>query len=129
MMKLSEAIRLGSMVHPQGIGKLRSVNLSNEVISTCALGAAYVASGLDIVTHTDNYDELIQLYPILSKRVIQPLLGTGMELVHLIYWLNDSQRWTREAIADWVQTIEDEAEVKTHEVRSTCQDEREMVAV
>lgn len=57
-MKLSEAIRVGAKIHPQGTGDFRTYNVkrrwwhtffgkSVEEVKTCALGAAIEAQGCD----------------------------------------------------------------------------------
>lgn len=112
-MKLSTAIRLGSMMKPQGFGGLIDIHASR----TCAMGAAYEAIGIEL-------GRLVGLPPTSSKRELQaatarqgwdgvlmvprqcPICDHKSEWLPLIH-LNDYHRWTREAIADWVQTIED----------------------
>jgi hypothetical protein len=95
-MKLSEAIRLGAMLKPQGFG---SFNTNKS--TSCALGAAANAVGI-------TCQELCLFFPILKKRVKHPMtvFHVRRRIFCLIYYLNDSSRWTREQIADWVETIE-----------------------
>lgn len=101
-MKLSEAIRLGAMLKPQGFDHYE------EDGHTCAVGAARDAGG------DKAHAQWIQLEAQLKGRC--PLCGpvyTEDELfgtytpVSVVPHLNDFHRWSREQIADWVQTIED----------------------
>lgn len=93
-MKLSEAIRLGAMMGKQAFGRAYGANGS-----ACANGAAMQAVG--------GYSIWVE-WPWLRTDVTCPackLSGTtGVAIAHL----NDIHRWTREAIADWVATIEPE---------------------
>jgi hypothetical protein len=111
-MNLSDAIRLGAMIRPQAFGDLF---LDHE---SCAMGAAYEAAGL-MDEHTERRLELVPLqrwddltratFPILkTKGVGCPMCGhdDGLGLAFVISHLNDRHRWTREQIADWVETVE-----------------------
>ena len=104
MLKLSEAIRLGSMLHPQGFGKWWDGK------GTCAIGAAARAIGIRVELgehfrtrrHIDvwpwAWDEIIKSCPVCSRGPVHT--------AHIIVHLNDQHRWTRERIAEWVATIE-----------------------
>lgn len=113
-MKLSEAIRLGAMLRPQGFGRLHGNG------KTCALGAAMSAAGwseedLD-KSPTTVQPSFFEAFPILSKRVTVPEKGHERSLWYAISLeLNDSCRWTRERIADWVETIEPNETEARHE--------------
>lgn len=96
MMRLSEAIKLGAMLHPQGFGGMHV----ND--GTCALGAAEDA-GFNVnalVDETINCAHRGQ--HTACPECAHPCCGVGGVVVHL----NDCHRLTREAIADWVATIE-----------------------
>lgn len=112
-MKLSEAIRLGSMLKPQGRRHLCAFK------KTCALGAALDAIGqLDAFRPepSDAYSQLIEIWPVLSLSVSMPLnVPSWMQrgddtLLKTIWLLNDSASWTREQIADLVASQEALAE-------------------
>jgi len=123
-MKLSEAIRLGAMLRPQGryciLGKA----------GTCALGAALEAAGhLDEwkrlhVLGSDKMNEFWFKREIWSdfrySMSVHPVNSHVQAPVHdIIVELNDAHLWTRERIADWVATIEPQDEPPTqptHEV-------------
>lgn len=111
-MKLSEAIRLGSMMKPQGFYRL-----FDHRGHTCAMGAACEAIGVDL-------QEMFALsVHVGSAKIMNKYIESGWgELIRQqapcpecgfidgylpITHLNDTHRWTREAIADWVETIED----------------------
>jgi hypothetical protein len=105
MMRLSDAIRLGAMTGPQTMGALR------RETRTCALGAAYVAAGILNKGDRASMATALAAFPILGAAAACPhcawtLRGGSVTVAYLILHLNDHHRWTREAIADWVQTLE-----------------------
>lgn len=108
-MKLSEAIRLGAMLKPQGFG-----HIDND--GTCALGAAYDALG-KLNDKGFYYEQLMTVFPILriADRVACPVCHQprGMFQLATIPHLNDDHLWTRERIADWVEQIEQQQEQQT----------------
>jgi hypothetical protein len=106
MIPLSEAIRLGAMLGPQAFEKV----YNRRTKGTCAFGAAMLAA-----THLKagdleyGYPEAV--WPWMKQFDIPcPVCGESEKrFVSIIsHHLNDTHRWTREAIADWVQTIEDQ---------------------
>lgn len=87
--KLSEAIRIGAKIRPQGFTDLFADGKS------CALGAAYEGATGSMCA---NYE-----YGKITKQF--PVIGNGSSLNSLgekIYRMNDYQRKTREQIADWL---------------------------
>ena len=96
-MKLSDAIRLGAMLKPQGRGCLEMNGHS------CALGAALDAIGH--LGHQYGGQILREHWPYLETEVCGPLRLMG-RLYRVIVDLNDDHGWTREQIADWVATVE-----------------------
>lgn len=113
-MKLSEAIRLGAMLKPQGFGGYFVYG------KTCAMGAALDAIGQLRTTYGHSADApevdfrhyrlaLNAAFPLLAMEPVAcPRCGFATRgLVEAIQHLNDApHRWTREQIADWVETIE-----------------------
>lgn len=100
-LKLSEAIRLGAMLKPQGFGELYGTDDQGQVTS-CVVGAAfdggYVTPPVEWeLTHSTDC-------PVGGKPLCYTMRRAALDemLVHL----NDSHRWTREQIAAWVETIE-----------------------
>jgi hypothetical protein len=107
-MKLSEAIRLGAMLKPQCRGEFYKDG------KTCALGAALDASGIgDFGLKYASDDDVVDRWPISDLRIQRH--GLTRTLRNHIVRLNDSDRWTREQIADWVATIEAQNEAPTAE--------------
>lgn len=103
-MSLSSAIRLGAMLKPQGrgIASMRSADAS------CALGAAADALGLADV---NKYSRLRATWPVLDQRLGCPVCGHPPPpgtVVAVLWHLNDTHWWTREQIADFVETLESE---------------------
>ena len=114
-MKLSEAVRVGAMLRPQGVGayftKRYFVSPENnfgegECTRSCALGAAYEATfgQTDVTVDPGQDGAMRKAYPVLNRRI-------GVVDLHLwITNLNDREGWTRTQIADYVAIIEDYAE-------------------
>jgi hypothetical protein len=112
-MRLSEAIRLGAMLRPQGFGELWTGGpqaLNGEIVETpvrsCALGAAYDAIGqgyTDPVRAVPAEWELLIVFTLVRCPVHQ---RAKSQVGAIIGHLNDCHRWTREQIADWVETLE-----------------------
>lgn len=111
-MKLSEAIRLGSMLRPQAIGGRRPVQvkgwrgwiLGEHTTGTCVLAAAADAVGLK------DWMDCVNYFPIAMHPVEHPIDGFPGRVYSIAYRLNDNHRWTRERIADWVESVEMAAE-------------------
>lgn len=134
-MKLNEAIRLGAMMKPQAFGELRGRRLKTgwrgwflrerEAV-TCAWGAALDAHHLPtkMVPRSERLSQLrgaisepegamveVSCVPdewsVLYMPVVCPACSGFPESVfNLIAHLNDTHYWTRERIADWVETLE-----------------------
>lgn len=130
-MKLSEAIRLGATVSHQIYGALKDRNGG-----TCAWGSALHAIGiLDRVNMLCTLqDEQLPKDWVLLKGEISfcpeevcrfhdhtnPLFDMEGCIAHL----NDEHKWTREQIADWVQTIEDQLEQSSSEAKAEQKEEQ-----
>lgn len=101
-MKLSEGMRLGSMLKPQ------AVNDFVTEVGTCAISSAMDACGrLDVMRNCLRVPaECYKRFPILGTNATCPVSGRLMAVATLILCLNDVHLWTREQIADWVETIE-----------------------
>ena len=113
-MKLSEAIRLGAVMHPQIYRSLRSP------LGTCALGAVGFALGcLDSLDTTVDWKSTADFYRVTNKEIglhICPVCQytpqpTSDQNRLLIAHLNDDHRWTRECIADWIEIHEIQTEI------------------
>lgn len=109
-MKLSEAIRLGAMLKPQGR------ELYIDAGKTCAVGAALDAIGV-LDWFLAQGGDPTDWFPELSRDINRPpnsrcpISGCDdsdarFNIASTIFHLNDDHRWTREQIADWVETIE-----------------------
>lgn len=120
-MKLSEAIRLGAMLKPQGAG---SGSAKPHADATCALGAAIESAGL---SYDHDFTSVRERWPFVSAvRLACPLrdertiyqhgmvchtfFAQSRQLLDLIWHLNDAHGWSRERIADWVESIERQQE-------------------
>ncbi len=123
-MKLSDAIREGAKLRPQGFGDFFGVwgTLEKpETFTSCAVGAALEVS-IPLVAQllaSGSVDgvlgfrglEALETFPALKRQGIgcpvpdcKDEYGTefGQILLNVIAHLNDVHRWTREQIADWL---------------------------
>jgi hypothetical protein len=100
-MRLSEAIRLGALLKPQGFN-----DYWDGDGNSCAIGAAADALGVPM--------ERLAALENQHKRVLeQPCPACDRQIQYgesTVTHLNDDHRWTRERIADWVETIEARSE-------------------
>ena len=108
-MKLSEAIRLGSMTSLQAFGMMKNYGNGN----TCALGAAREAIGLDAWCAIewplqDVACPVCQEVRFVLSSAIRDYSCSG--LFYAIAHVNDVHRWTRPQIADWVELQEQQLE-------------------
>lgn len=105
-MYLSDAIRQGSKLRPQGFNKLFSKDLSGNITS-CAMGAAYevVLGGFcrDTLVISRKVNEL-GWGSLLQKTTEIECELCGMEKT--ISHLNDYHMLTREDIADYIEELE-----------------------
>ena len=104
-MRLSEAIRLGAMWSPQTRGAF--FQRQGQEVATCALGAAFVASGA-------KANAWVRDWPILHAVVRPAELPDDLQdrlyalrVIDVIIALNDSAGWTRTMISDWVERFEE----------------------
>lgn len=105
-LSLSQAMRLGSMLRPQAFGDYQDGQ------GTCALAAAYEAVNQD-PENDDGGDPFGGIPERVNQRCQCPACkrieyadDCGFAMGYVIAHLNDDHRWTREQIADWVETIE-----------------------
>lgn len=110
-MKLSEAIRLGSMASDQVSGEFWQDG------RTCAQGAALLAIGrLDTIIGTKNHHHMREAWPWISTMAVpcpvalcpahRHVSSVQVLLPHLNNDLPWGHGWAREAIADWIATLE-----------------------
>lgn len=91
---------------------------------SCALGAAWEGAGFEPEWIFSSSPFLSRYFPILKVQVKLPagasvLLSTrrGLTMSTIIVGLNDLCGWSREAIAEWVKTIEDKTTREKWEAR------------
>ncbi len=108
-MKLSEAIRLGSSMIPEGV-----------YYSNCAIGAAVAAIGKNFhynssIPRIPVYIIAEQTWPWLLQTYTNPKYGNRLSAKSIIGNLNGfftrEGQWSRTHIADWVATIEPQENV------------------
>jgi hypothetical protein len=111
-MTLSDAIRLGSMLTPKGLGGWM------DGYGRCALAAASEAAGVqprsryDVMTGavrpSVDYSALAQRFPVLDQPALHPMRKdrADVDVCDVIWSLNDCWDWSREDIAAWLEAIE-----------------------
>jgi hypothetical protein len=119
-MKLSEAIREGAKETFPGTVAMFSLRSSSGALEACALGAAYYGRFGNPTKPEDFrgwdgrirpsaeapfYKQLSAQWPELLTEVEYPLGLIPGQLQKAIYMLNDNHNWTREQIADWVESL------------------------
>jgi hypothetical protein len=114
-MKLSEAMRKGSELRPQGFGSMFTfsprVPEEFDCVASCALGAAYEAVHREYKLAPQNSALLYADFPVLATPCEAPcecsdVKFLGSDVRDCIVHLNDSHMTTREEIADWVEQFE-----------------------
>jgi hypothetical protein len=117
-MMLHEAIRLGAMLKPQAFGT------QYDGRGTCANGAALDACGV-LEDALRARTSVGFLFPITEQKTSRcPQCGLRSDSCAktfggLIAHLNDDHRWTREEIADWVQSVEEKDNKRIESARAT----------
>lgn len=113
-LKLSTLIREGiALDGPQIKKKYFSVDENGKITGCCAYGAAMIAYTKRLRRdHTQSFAILDSpmLADVLgiSQVTVNPPVGLNIlnnSLVQIIYHLNDRAGWTREQIADWVESV------------------------
>lgn len=138
-MKLSEAIREGSKMHPQSDSGWNDRGPDGQV-RTCTLMAAALAAGLyewydgqfiyGIHATEGDYSEDKRTGERPSKSVMAPAewmvvtlalelppcacarFGIKDEVMPIIWHLNDVHHWSREAVAEWIEIVENVIEAR-----------------
>lgn len=108
-MKLSEAIRLGSTLKPQHYsGKAFFITIRNGFMylrktqCSCVLGAAIDAAGLrgNAIKKDKGWPREWGMTKPQDCPACEKRDTLGIVIIHL----NDNHRWTRECIADWIES-------------------------
>lgn len=125
-LRLSEAIRLGSLLVPQCFDRTFSYDTEDdaraEPTHACAIGAAMLALGLkeeNIVNEDIIGDrwpwttailgcdlQPVPSHPVLGRRHNWSVCSNLFTIAQYVAHLNDCHRWTREEIAGWIETQE-----------------------
>jgi hypothetical protein len=113
---ISDDIREGSKTTTQCFQQY-TILMVGEHRMTCALGAACLAKGYPNLHRDGGAQGLRRYWPELDEMVLWPdeVINKGFngynksrrhDLMTVIIGLNDRYRWTREKIADWIDTLE-----------------------
>ena len=121
-MRLSDAMRIGAAIRPQCQGGMFRTS-SKGIKYSCAVGA--IMEGLTGRSDITVDDFLYATFPIFSKKVSCPVNHQTMmvptaSLGAIIIHLNDNHGWTRERIADWIDTIDIVPEPIVEEEELVC---------
>ena len=103
-MKLSEAIIKGC----EGTRKLR-YQLSDGKYGCCVIGAACRGAGIEVEDDFGAWRMALRSvhrrFPILSQVAIHPITGGRESVTGICMDLNDSRRWPRLSIAEWIANV------------------------
>ena len=132
-MKLSEAILFGSMITEPTTGDEFFGDHDGVVCRACAYGAAWVALvGTDArVLRDDGHPTMLSYFPILKHKATCPVC-TDNRMVAPVVWVDnrdecwswlanvishlfEEHHWSRERIAAWVATIEEQSAITATE--------------
>lgn len=113
--KLSEAIREGAKLRPMGTEAYFSFDYDSGKVCSCVLGAALEGALEGQIKDAEDIDgmnishSLIEHWPVLGE-LWSPFKGStfvyaGYSLLNVIAEMNDSGKFTREEIADWLESI------------------------
>lgn len=119
-MRLSEAIRLGAMALPEAHGPIIEWGAGNKPCGACLLGSVLFALRGDTLTfkeyHSSNGFGVEGVEALIASRwpwVTTPVhkhpqcdFTDETELPMRMMLLYEFNGWTRERIADWVETLE-----------------------
>lgn len=99
-MKLWEAMLKGAKMGPQTFSMFHRFKDNGS----CALGAAALGSAFE-------YGQFRDVFPAVEMQTVSPCpclrVSNRNNVGDIVIHLNDWHRWSREAIAEWVKTIED----------------------
>lgn len=100
-MKLSEAMRLGSIATTQADGHWSKDDPDSEGgMAMCALSTAWYA----LTGHGDNDASNSALTDLLSRyQVTNPVTGEAGDVMSTVVDLNDQWKWNRTQIADFLE--------------------------
>ena len=103
--KLSEAIRIGAAKRPQGKGNYFPLS-KEHVVCSCVLGAALEGAMGRLRVQSLIAKELYEIFPILSETTSlqTQTIDVSGTLFEVCATLNDTFNWTREQIADWLES-------------------------
>ena len=127
MNRLSLALRSGSLISKQITHKL-----SDGEDGRCAVGAIGLITGNDFYPNTTYFtdkrnslqiENLFKLFPQLDTKYLSPTSKYKLCLISIIVYLNDNKGWSREKIADWIDTLY--SDLPTYKVNEDIKESKE----
>lgn len=102
-MKLSEAMRLGSIATTQSVGSWSKDDPNSEGgKAMCAMSTAWYA----LTGHGGNDANNSALTDLLERHAVSnPVSGEAESVASVVIDLNDQHKWSRTQIADWLESI------------------------
>lgn len=101
--KLSDLMRIGAKA-----GNQLYFNLMDENKNSCAVGAIIIGAYPDVRSGYGEahfkWAELVDRFNT-AKRIMNPVTGLHDSVTCVIIDLNNKNKWTREKIADWLESI------------------------
>lgn len=104
-MKLSQAVREGCKQSLPTTVNLLERDSAGGLLA-CALGAAHLGiGGTPDMSDRDVYEELSEIWPeLLTDCVTDEFIQSEVNLEVRLWHRSDTLLWTREAIADWLES-------------------------
>ncbi len=100
-MKLSEAMRIGAKIRPQAYNVFFD-RIDGEFCS-CAFGAVLEAE-IGFLDQCELLSIRLEQIHNIHEYIIDPILNIQSSIYRVVTFLNDTEKWTREAIADYLES-------------------------
>lgn len=113
-MRLHDTLRKGiELDGEQAHGTWFKTDDEGKIVQACALATCFIGAGLVDAEGTyptgvpmeEARIKLLERFPILDRYVEHPETGFKSPLFDTIVNLNDTYKWSREKIADWISGI------------------------
>ncbi len=99
----------------QPVTKIKFTDNKESTFVDAKLSMSYSSSGIDYIEieqktelpqSSFRTEDVVNTFPNIFKKVNCPACEISTALKYVIIHLNDNQKWTREAIADWLDTLD-----------------------
>ena len=109
--EIASLIREGTKLRPQGFGACWKWS-DSEAIKSCVLGALLEGDGMKPNGNSTDIhrriDEILIEFHLNRYACPAKCYNSPVPFGDLLIHLNDVEKWSREKIADWIETVERE---------------------